>query len=289
MKIVRTVKEMQDLASRLIASGQSIGFVPTMGYLHAGHASLMTHARAENDVVVASVFVNPLQFGPNEDLDRYPRDLARDEAVCVDEGVDYLFYPSVEEMYPAGKRTTALDVVSRTDALCGTSRPGHFAGVVTVVLKLLNIVRPTRAYFGMKDAQQVAVLSGLVDDYNVPVEIVRVATVREDDGLALSSRNVFLSDDERSDATILSRTLRYGADLLLGGKHTPSEVEAACRTFIAEHSSLARVDYVQVRTYPALEETNVCEGELILALALHYAHARLIDNTIVVCGENGGE
>ena len=178
MKIVTTVQEMQQITSELRASGKSIGFVPTMGYLHEGHATLLRKAREENETVVLSVFVNPLQFGPNEDLDRYPRDIDRDENVAKENGVDYLFYPSVEEMYPA-EQTTTVEVVKRTDVLCGQQRPGHFAGVATVLMKLFNITPPKRAYFGMKDAQQVAVIEGFVTDFNIPVTIVPVDIVRK--------------------------------------------------------------------------------------------------------------
>lgn len=207
MIVVTTIKEMQQKMIEYRKQGKTIGFVPTMGYLHEGHVTLLKEARKENDIVVLSVFVNPLQFGPNEDFDRYPRDIVRDEQIAKDAGVDVLFYPAVAEMYP---RPLSVQVVvkERVDVLCGKSRPGHFDGVATVLTKLFHIVMPTRAYFGMKDAQQVAVVDGLIRDFHFPIELVAVPTVREADGLAKSSRNVYLSEEERKEAPALYAALK---------------------------------------------------------------------------------
>lgn len=199
MNIVTTPSALQ----QLLTDAGTIGFVPTMGYLHEGHLSLVEAAKAENDLVVMSIFVNPTQFGPNEDLDRYPRDFERDEALAREAGVDVLFYPTTETMYPLDM--ARVTVRTGADVLCGASRPGHFDGVLTVVSKLFNLVRPTRAYFGLKDAQQVALIEGYVRDYFVPVEIRRCAIIREPSGLAKSSRNVYLSDVEKTDASEINR------------------------------------------------------------------------------------
>ena len=275
MKIVTTVQEMQQITSELRASGKSIGFVPTMGYLHEGHATLLRKAREENKIVVLSVFVN-LQFGPNEDLDRYPRDIDRDENVAKENGVDYLFYPSVEEMYPA-EQTTTVEVVKRTDVLCGQQRPGHFAGVATVLMKLFNITVPTRAYFGMKDAQQVAVIEGFVTDFNIPVTIVPVDIVREEDGLAKSSRNVYLSQDEREEALHLYRSLCIAKERIEAGERNPEIITNLVKDYIETYTK-GTVDYADLYAYPSLTMVEKVEGRIILAIAVKFENVRLIDN-----------
>ena len=276
MKIVTTVQEMQQITSELRASGKSIGFVPTMGYLHEGHATLLRKAREENETVVLSVFVNPLQFGPNEDLDRYPRDIDRDENVAKENGVDYLFYPSVEEMYPA-EQTTTVEVVKRTDVLCGQQRPGHFAGVATVLMKLFNITLPKRAYFGMKDAQQVAVIEGFVTDFNIPVTIVPVDIVREEDGLAKSSRNVYLSQDEREEALHLYRDLCIAKERIEAGERNPEIITNLVKEYIETHTK-GTVDYTDLYAYPSLTMVEKVKGRIILAIAVKFENVRLIDN-----------
>ena len=206
---MKTITSIADIQKELLVhkqNGKKIGFVPTMGFLHEGHEQLLTVARKENDIVVLSIFVNPLQFGENEDLDKYPRDYERDEAVARKNDVDYIFYPSVQEMYPESPSVT-IKVNQRTDVMCGKSRPGHFDGVATVVTKLFHIVQPDQAYFGLKDAQQVAVIEGLVKDLNFPITIKRVSIIREEDGLAKSSRNVYLSAEEREEAKQLFASL----------------------------------------------------------------------------------
>ncbi|AIK38576.1 pantoate--beta-alanine ligase [Bacillus pseudomycoides] len=276
MKIVTTVQEMQQIASEIRASGKDSGFVPTMGYLHEGHATLLRQAREENEVVILSVFVNPLQFGPNEDLDRYPRDIERDEKVAKEAGVDYLFYPSVEEMYPA-EQTTKVAVIKRTDVLCGKQRPIHFAGVATVLMKLFNITMPKRAYFGMKDAQQVAVIQGFVRDFNIPITIVPVDIVREEDGLARSSRNVYLSEKEREEAPHLYQSLCIAKKRIEAGERNPQIITRLVKEYI-EGNTQGIVDYADLYAYPTLTEVETIGGRIILAIAVKFDNARLIDN-----------
>jgi pantoate--beta-alanine ligase len=279
MKIIHSIQELRQTL-RPLRSG-TIGFVPTMGYLHRGHQSLMDRARQECDTVVVSVFVNPLQFGPNEDYDRYPRDLERDAAIAEAAGVDYLFAPSVDEMYPSESLTT-VTLRRITEPLCGASRPGHFDGVATVVTKLFHIVQPDKAYFGLKDAQQVAVIQQMTEDLNFPVEIVPCPTVREPDGLAMSSRNVYLSPEERQQATVLYRALRMAKEQIEAGTLTRaadviSFLEKEIRT-----QPLANIDYVQVLTYPRLEPVDRLENKrIIMAVAVRFGSTRLIDNLIL--------
>jgi pantoate--beta-alanine ligase len=276
MQIIHSIQEMQQIVLSLRSSGKQIGFVPTMGFLHEGHMTLLKKAREENDAVVLSIFVNPLQFGPNEDFDRYPRDIERDEQMARDVGVDYVFYPTVQEMYPA-PLTTKITVVDRTDVLCGKQRPGHFDGVATVLLKLFNITIPHKAYFGMKDAQQVAVVQGLVQDYNIPVEIVPVETVREADGLAKSSRNVYLSEQEREQAPSLYKALQLAKQAIESGERNTSTVVNMVKRYIQEHTA-GEIDYVELYSYPSLQPLDQIEGKIILALAVKFSKARLIDN-----------
>ena len=276
MERVTTVVEMQSISTKNKKSGKKIGFVPTMGYLHEGHLTLLKQAKKENDIVVLSIFVNPLQFGPNEDYDSYPRDIERDESLASEVGVDYLFYPSVEEMYKKD-RTTNISVVQRTNVLCGVNRPGHFDGVVTVVMKLFNIIQPDNAYFGMKDAQQVAVLEGAVEDFNIPVAIQRVPTVREEDGLAKSSRNVYLTHEERTKAPTIYRALQEGKKLLESGS-SANLVKNSIKDII-ETQTPGRLEYIEVLSYPLLKE-KAPSGETIIAVAVKFSKARLIDNIV---------
>ncbi|AST92221.1 MULTISPECIES: pantoate--beta-alanine ligase [Sutcliffiella] len=277
MKRISTVSEMQEISINNKKSGKRIGFVPTMGFLHEGHLQLVKKAREHNDIVVLSIFVNPLQFGPNEDFEAYPRDIERDEMLAKEAGVDYLFYPSVEEMYKE-KRTSVIQVVERSNVLCGVNRVGHFDGVATVVIKLFNIVLPDKAYFGMKDAQQVAVLEGVIEDYNIPVAIERVPTVREEDGLAKSSRNVYLTNEERAEAPVLYQALHLGKQLLLEGK-TTNFVKNSIKEMI-EKETTGHIEYIEVLTYPDLKSKSRNDKELIIALAVKFSKARLIDNIV---------
>ncbi len=278
MRVIQTIKEMQQEMKSLHKTRKTIGFVPTMGFLHEGHMELMKEARKENDVVVLSIFVNPLQFGPNEDFDKYPRNIERDEQIAENAGVDFLFYPQVDEMYPTKPSVTAV-VHQRIDALCGKSRPGHFDGVATVVTKLFNIVTPDKVYFGMKDAQQVAVIDGLIEDFNFPITLVPVATVREADGLAKSSRNVYLSEIERIEAPTIYRALQRAKEIVERGEHNSQQVEQLIQEMIEETSG--KVDYINILTYPALTTLDIINGKIIVAVAVKFAQARLIDNIII--------
>ncbi|MED3981638.1 pantoate--beta-alanine ligase [Priestia megaterium] len=285
MKVITTIKDMQQEMKKEKQLGRSIGFVPTMGYLHEGHATLLGAARTENEVVALSIFVNPTQFGPNEDFDTYPRDFERDERVAKEANVDYLFYPSVEEMYKSS-RSVAITVTDRVDVLCGQKRPGHFDGVATVLTKLFHIVTPDRAYFGKKDAQQVAVVDGLIEDFNFPVELRAVDTVREADGLAKSSRNVYLTDKEREEAPVLFKSLQSALQLLESGEKQVEILKETIRKEIEQHTS-GKVDYIDVYTYPELKTIKQAAGKIIIALAVQFSKARLIDNVIVdVQGDN---
>jgi pantoate--beta-alanine ligase len=256
-----------------------VGFVPTMGYFHEGHRSLMRAARAENDFVVLSLFVNPTQFGPNEDLSAYPRDPLGDAAVAEAEGVDLLFTPEVAEMYPAGARTT-VHVGGLTEGLCGASRPGHFDGVTTVVAKLFSIVGASRAYFGRKDAQQLAVIRRMTEDLDLPVEVVGCPLVREADGLALSSRNAYLTDDERRAATILSGALYMASEAVVGGVRDAAAVRSLIVDTVAR-SPLVQLDYAEVVDAATLEPLERIDGDTLVALAAFVGKARLIDNVTI--------
>ena len=276
MLIVPTIAALRsDLEARR-AAGATVGFVPTMGYLHAGHASLMEAARADCDVVVASVFVNPLQFGAGEDLDAYPRDLARDTALAEAAGVDLLFVPEATEMYPR-PMLTAVTVAEITERFEGASRPTHFAGVATVVSKLFSIVGPGRAYFGAKDWQQVCVVRRMVADLSLPVEVVACPTLREPDGLALSSRNVYLSPDERAAAPVLHRALQEAVALVEAGERDASVVEAHMTAVVATEPHVA-LDYAAVVAADTLAPVAPLAGELRLLIAARVGRPRLLDN-----------
>ncbi|ODN30871.1 pantoate--beta-alanine ligase [Fervidobacterium thailandense] len=278
MRLVQTVAEMKSIVRELHNQHKSIGFVPTMGYLHEGHLSLVRRARAENDVVVVSIFVNPTQFGPNEDFERYPRDLERDLRLLEPLGVNYVFHPTVEEMYPKNY-SVYVEEISLSRYLCGASRPGHFRGVCTVVTKLFNIVKPTRAYFGQKDAQQFRILKRMVENLNMDVEMVELPIVREPDGLAMSSRNVYLTPEERKEATRLYRALKRAEELIADGEREVSILKAEMMK-VLEHP-LLKIDYVEIVDEATLEPVERVEGRVLIALAVFVGKARLIDNTIV--------
>jgi len=275
-----TIVQLRQRIKEARQAGKTIGFVPTMGYLHDGHASLVKVAREQADFVVMSIFVNPLQFGPNEDLSRYPRDLEHDRKVAKAAGVDLLFTPSVEEMYPS-RVLTNVSVSQVSEPLCGRSRPGHFDGVATVVMKLFQIVQPDLAFFGQKDAQQVAVVEQMVRDLSVPVEIVRCPIIREEDGLAMSSRNVYLGEDERKQATILYQTLQH-ARVLIESRQPVNQVIGEMKKMISTQP-LADIDYAEILRYPDMAAVNTwTTGEQVLvALAVRFGRTRLIDNIIL--------
>lgn len=276
MQIVNTIRETKDILAQARAEGKTVGLVPTMGYFHEGHLSLMRKAREENDVVVVSIFVNPIQFGPNEDLAKYPRDLDRDSKMAEGEGVDYIFHPSVDEMYSKAYNTY-VDVEGITADLCGASRPGHFRGVSTVVLKLFNIVRPDRAYFGEKDFQQVKVIQRMVADLNLDVAVVAMPIVREADGLAMSSRNEYLNEEERHGALILSRALSYAKNLVSEGLSSPVELAFRIWEFIRDEPT-AQIEYVQVVDGETLDTPAIIDTNSVLAIAIKIGNTRLIDN-----------
>ncbi|MGQ8872913.1 pantoate--beta-alanine ligase [Paenibacillus sp. TSA_86.1] len=288
MKVIRTITELrQELSlmrrNQAIHSEETVvGLVPTMGYLHQGHASLMQAARQQSHIVVLSIFVNPIQFGPNEDFESYPRDEKRDVETARAEGVDIVFIPSVEEMYPQPTQTT-ITVSGITERLCGASRPGHFNGVTTVVSKLFNMVQPQKAFFGMKDAQQVAVIQQMVNDLNMPVEIVPCPIVREQDGLALSSRNVYLSTELRQEALVLSHALRVAQEAVEAGTAvTADDIRRLLREHIT-NSAHAIIDYAEIQAFPSLEpladhEKIKAYDDLLIALAVKFGKTRLIDN-----------
>jgi pantoate--beta-alanine ligase len=272
------ISSIQELLLKEKRKGRKIGFVPTMGFLHEGHLTLAEQARKENDIVVMSIFVNPLQFGPNEDFESYPRNPERDAGLAESAGVDVLFLPEADEMYSGS--SIKLHVTERTDVLCGSRREGHFDGVVTVVSKLFNIVGPDNAYFGLKDAQQVAVIEGLVKDLNFPVNIVRVPTVREEDGLAKSSRNVYLSKTERAEAPVLYSSLKDAESLIAEGESKPETVISHIKNRLNGETS-GIIDYIEIYSFPELKEIKELHGEFIIALAVKFQKARLIDNIII--------
>lgn len=279
MKFVDSIQRMNTLVKMLKREGRSIGLVPTMGYLHDGHLSMVKAAKKHTDVVVMSIFVNPLQFGPKEDFDRYPRDIKRDEALAEAAGVDVIFYPSVKDMYPDG-HSTYVNVERLTDVLCGASRPGHFRGVTTVVAKLLNIVKPDVAYFGQKDAQQVAVIRKMVRDLNMDIEIKSMPIIRERDGLAMSSRNVYLSEGERRQALALSRSVEKAVSMVKSGERNSSKIAKSIRDVISENP-LVKIDYVSVVDSKDLTDLPDIKGETLIAIAAFVGKTRLIDNAIV--------
>ncbi|MCT8138924.1 pantoate--beta-alanine ligase [Anaerobacillus sp. CMMVII] len=279
MIIARTITELQKIVLEKKKQRKSIGFVPTMGYLHEGHLSLIEKAKKHDDFIVLSIFVNPLQFGPNEDFDRYPRDFERDEMLANSANVDVIFYPDVNEMYPNDLSAT-ISVKKGVGVLCGKSRPGHFDGVATVVLKLFNIVQPTRAYFGMKDAQQVAVIENMVADFNLPVNVMKCDTLREEDGLAKSSRNVYLTNDERNEATEIYASLKQALGLIGAGERNPNVIKETIKAHLQAKTS-GSVDYIELLAYPSLKEVDTLEDEIIIAIALKFRQARLIDNVTI--------
>ncbi len=279
MKVVKTVREVREIVTAWRKEGLSVGLVPTMGFLHEGHQSLISTSAAQNDRTVVSVFVNPIQFGPNEDLETYPRDLERDKKAVEEAGGDLIFNPEPEEMYPP-HFTSFIDTTETTELLCGAVRPVHFRGVCTVVGKLFNIVGPDRAYFGQKDAQQLATIRRFARDLNFPLEIVACPIVREADGLAKSSRNTYLNKEERQAALILSKSLKKGREAIEAGERDAQTVIGII-TESLKTEPLARIDYVEVVDFENIQRTPRIEGEVLVAIAVYIGRTRLIDNFIV--------
>ncbi|MDO4536094.1 MAG: pantoate--beta-alanine ligase [Clostridium perfringens] len=276
MRIVKTIQEVRQTVKEWKAQGLSVGFVPTMGYLHEGHESLINKAVENNDRVVVSIFVNPMQFGPTEDLDKYPRDLERDSKLCERAGANLIFHPEKEEMY-FDDFSSYVDINGLSDELCGKSRPVHFRGVCTVVTKLFNIVNPDRAYFGEKDAQQLAIIRRFVRDLNIDIEIIGCPIIREEDGLAKSSRNTYLSKEEREAALILSQSLNLAKDAINSGERNSKTVIDLISKNI-EKEPLAKIDYVEVVDSLSMEPVEKIEKSVLVAIAVYIGKTRLIDN-----------
>lgn len=276
MNIASNIKDVREVVNEWKAEGLMVGFVPTMGYLHEGHKSLIERAVKENDKVVVSIFVNPMQFGPKEDLASYPKDLGRDTVVCEEAGADLVFHPEKEEMYNEDF-CTFVDMDGLTKGLCGASRPIHFRGVCTVVNKLFNIVKPDRAYFGDKDAQQLAVIKRMVRDLNIDIEVVGCPIIREEDGLAKSSRNTYLSKEEKEAAVILSKSLNIGRKALDNGERKSKKIIDLIKDSISSEE-LARVDYIEVVDSLSLEEVDNIKKPILIAIAVYIGKTRLIDN-----------
>lgn len=279
MKIVKTVDEVREIVANWRKEGLSIGLVPTMGYLHEGHQSLIKKASEQNDRVIVSDFVNPMQFGENEDFDSYPRDIERDSEICEVAGGDIIFNPEISEMY-SEYFSSFVNMNTLPNGLCGKSRPIHFKGVCTVVAKLFNIVCPDRAYFGQKDAQQLAIIKRMVSDLNFNIEIIGCPIIREEDGLAKSSRNTYLSQEERQAAVILSRSLKVGKKLIEDGEKDAKKVIAAITAEI-EKEKLAKIDYVEIVDMNMLQPVTEINGPILTAIAVYIGKTRLIDNFIV--------
>lgn len=276
MKVIKKIDELKDVLKDFKKEGKSIGLVPTMGFLHKGHASLIKKAVEENDIVVVSDFVNPIQFGPNEDLESYPRDINADSKLCEDLGADFIFNPEPSEMYHNKK--AFVDIEGLSDNLCGARRAGHFRGVCTVCTKLFNIVGPNRAYFGQKDAQQLSIIKKLVFDLNIPVEIVACPIVREDDGLAMSSRNTYLSNDERKAALCLSKAIFEGEKMAKEGASVKEVLEKMKEIISSE--KLAKIDYIQAVDLETIKNVDNFNKDTLVAIAVYIGKTRLIDNFI---------
>ena len=283
MQLIETVQQMQRWSDGLRAQGKSIGLVPTMGFLHEGHLSLVAQSCADNDATVVSIFVNPTQFGPSEDYEQYPRDLERDSELLSDYPVDVIFSPNVAEMYPAGYATYVEATGTLTTGLCGSARPSHFRGVTTIVTKLFGCVRPHRGYFGQKDAQQLAVIQRMTADLNLGVEIVPMPTTREADGLAMSSRNRYLSDEERKAALVLYQTLQHALQRIAAGEEDAAKLHAEIVERI-QAEPLAQIDYVEIVRPRSMEPVELLHGPIMVALAVFIGTTRLIDNLQLVVG-----
>lgn len=278
-KVITTINEMQSIVKQHQREGKTIGFVPTMGALHDGHLTMMKQSVSENDLTVISIFVNPLQFGPNEDFDAYPRQLDDDVAAVKKLQVDYVFHPSVDEMYPE-ELGIHLKVGHLVQVLEGAQRPGHFEGVVTVVNKLFNIVQPDYAYFGKKDAQQLAIVEKMVKDFNLPVHVIGIDIVREKDGLAKSSRNIYLTSEERREAKHLYQSLRLAKNLYEAGERDSNEIISQIAAYLNKNIS-GYIDDLGIYSYPNLIQQSKIHGRIFISLAVKFSKARLIDNIII--------
>lgn len=279
MRVIETISDLKAIVRSQKSMDRTIGFVPTMGFLHEGHLSLVNMSVQHNDYTIMSIFVNPTQFGPNEDFERYPRDMERDLRLAESSGVDVVFAPSINEMYPDGYKTY-VNVEGITEVLCGKARPGHFRGVTTVLTKFFNIIEPHRAYFGQKDAQQAAVIMKMVRDLNMNIEIITCPIVREEDGLAKSSRNVYLSPEERKSAVILSKSLAEAEELIKKGEINGDKIKKIIIDRIESERNTV-IDYIEVVNADTLESIDEIDGQVLIALAVKFGNTRLIDNIIV--------
>jgi len=282
MKTIENISRMSTFVKMMRKEGKSIGFVPTMGHLHAGHLSLVKAAKKHTDVVVMSIFINPIQFGPGEDFKKYPRDLKHDEEMAREAGVDVIFYPSLPDMYPDGY-ATYVTIEELTSNLCGESRPGHFRGVATVVTKLFNIVKPEVVYFGQKDMQQALMIKKMVADLNMDIDVKMMPIVREPDGLAMSSRNSYLSAGEREDAAIIYQSLERARILIRDGEGDVRKIIKVVEDMIRTRQS-AKIEYVKVVDTKKLEDMKTISGEVSVAVAVFFGNTRLIDNTTIMVG-----
>ncbi|RNC28709.1 MAG: Pantothenate synthetase [Candidatus Dichloromethanomonas elyunquensis] len=285
MKITEYITPLKENIDKAREEGKTVVLVPTMGFLHYGHLAMVEDARKKDEnheeiYIVMSIFVNPLQFGPNEDFNKYPRNLERDSRLAQEAGVDMLFVPSIEEMYPNGKSLTTVNVFTVPDGLCGAFRPGHFQGVATVVSKLFNIVWPDAAYFGQKDYQQFIVIKQMVTDLNLPITLIPYPTVREPDGLAMSSRNSYLSKEQREQAPVLYRALQEGASLIDSGEKRMEVIREKIIQRISFQTD-GKIEYVEIRRADDLSPVEIINGTIVIALAVHFGGTRLIDNIIV--------
>jgi len=279
MQLIRSIKQMRQFIKTQKKAKKTIGFVPTMGYLHEGHLSLMRQAKKDCDISVISIFVNPTQFGPREDYKKYPRNIKRDERLARSVGVDAIFYPTVKQMYPQGY-LAYVNVEELTGVLCGKSRPGHFRGVTTIVAKLFNIVQSDIAYFGQKDAQQAIVIQKMVKDLDMPIKIKIMPIIREPDGLAMSSRNTYLNPQERIDALVLSQSLKKARQMVRQGKRSSKKIILQMRRMIAAKKT-AKIDYISCVRLDSLEPVSQIKGKILIALAVWIGKTRLIDNIII--------
>ena len=283
MEIIKKSKQMVSTSELLKSKGEKIGLVPTMGYLHKGHMSLISRARAECSKVIVSIFVNPIQFGPEEDFGRYPRNFKKDCSLCQKAGADYIFFPSTDEMYEKDFKTFA-EVRDLDDVMCGRERPGHFRGVCTVVLKLFNIIRPNIAYFGQKDHQQLVIIKKMTKDLNIPVEITECQTVREKDGLAISSRNKYLSSDERKNAVVLFQSLKLAEELIINGQENLENIRKAALEKLESTPFVSKIDYFDFRdndTLCEIERIDQKATKILIASAIWIGKTRLIDNILL--------
>jgi pantoate--beta-alanine ligase len=279
MKIINDIDKMKTYARIMKKENKLVGLVPTMGYLHEGHLTVMRAARNQSDIVIMSIFVNPIQFGPGEDFKKYPRDIKRDEELVRSCGVDVIFYPKKEDMYPEDF-STYVNVESLTKELCGKSRPGHFRGVTTVVMKLFEIVKPDIAYFGQKDAQQAYVIKKMTEDLNMDITMKIMPTVREENGLAMSSRNSYLTKPEKKDASEIYKSLKLAEDLINSGQTDPKKVIKKMRDLLSKKPSL-KIDYISIADTKTLKDVAAIDGEVLVAVAVFIGKTRLIDNIIL--------